>query len=68
MMKIDQQTRPAMLDQFKEHGGYVPRFFFLTPDGKLNAAITSGHPRFPYFFANQQVEALKAAMKRAIGS
>ena len=45
-----------------------PRFFFLKPDGSLNAALNSGHPRFPYFFASQNVGRLKAVMKRAVGS
>ena len=45
----------------------MPRFFFLNPDGSLNEALNSGHPRFPYFFASQNVARLKAVMKRAKG-
>ncbi len=65
MIKLDQATRPEALTQFAQHGGYVPRFFFLTPDGSLNESLNSGHPRFPYFFASQNVGRLKAVMKSA---
>ena len=67
MIKLDQATKPAALAQFSQHGGYVPRFFFLKPDGTLNEALNSGHPRFPYFFASQSVDRLKAVMKTALG-
>ena len=67
MIKLDQAAKPAALGQFAQHGGYVPRVFFLNSDGSLNEAINSGHPRFPYFFASQSVGRLKAAMKTAAG-
>jgi len=68
MIKLDQTAKPAALANFAQHGGYVPRFFFLKPDGSLNEALNSGHPRFPYFFASQNVGRLKAVMKTAAGS
>ncbi|MDP6944834.1 MAG: hypothetical protein QF464_11845 [Myxococcota bacterium] len=65
MIKLDQNARPAALAKFAQHGGYVPRFFFLKPDGSLNEALTSGHPRFPYFFSSQNIGRLKAIMQTA---
>ncbi len=67
MIKQDQTAKPAWLSQFAQHGGYVPRFFFLTSDGSLDEALNSGHPRFPYFFASQNIARLKAVMKTAAG-
>ncbi len=67
MIKVDQTTNPPALAQFAQHGGYVPRFFFLKADGSLNEALNSGHPRFPYFFASQNIAKLKAVMKTAAG-
>jgi len=67
MIKLDQSANPPALTQFSQHGGYVPRFFFLKSDGSLNEALNSGHPRFPYFFSSQSVARLKAVMKTAAG-
>jgi len=68
MVKVDQDADEGALAAYSRHGGYVPRFFFLKPDGSVNTAITSGHPRFPYFFHSKQIDRLKAAMKKATGS
>lgn len=67
MIKVDQQQKPALLQRFAAHGGYVPRVFFLAADGSLREDIHSGHPRYPYFFSSQSVGKLKAAMRKAIG-
>ena len=66
MIRLDQSARPPALANFAQHGGYVPRFFFLHPDGTLNEALTSGHPKYPYFFASQNIGRLKAVMQSAI--
>ena len=68
MIKQDQSKKPAWLSRFAEHGSYVPRFFFLNPDGSLNKTLTSGHPRYPFFFASQQLIKLKTVMQKAAGS
>jgi len=49
------------------YGGYVPRIFFLSPDGAVRPEITSNNPKFPYFYTPEGIAALKASMKRAAG-
>lgn len=66
MVRQNGDLKPPFLDAFESLGGYVPRLFFLTPDGSLREEITSGHPRFPYFYTPGGVEALKAAMREAL--
>ena len=58
--------RPEWLEQrFGQFGNYVPRIFFLKPDGSVDPEITSGHPRFPYFYLAGKPEALVASIDRA---
>ncbi len=68
MIKLDQDDRAPQLQRLAAHGGYVPRVFFFDSAGELDATNTSGHPRYPYFYASQSPEKLKAAMRKAIGS
>ncbi len=51
MVLQNHDEKPEWLDQrFGEFGNYVPRIFFLDKQGKVDTTITSGHPRFPYFY------------------
>lgn len=49
------------------YGGYVPRIFFLGPDGSVKPEITSNNPKFPYFYTPEGIASLKASMRRAAG-
>jgi thiol:disulfide interchange protein len=49
------------------YGGYVPRIFFLAPDGTVKPEITSQNPKFPYFYTPEGIGLLKASMKKALG-
>ncbi|MCB9730817.1 MAG: thioredoxin family protein [Deltaproteobacteria bacterium] len=65
MIHQNQDSAGPWSAQFERFGAYVPRIFFLTPEGELREELTSGHPRYPYFYAAQQVDALVAVMDRA---
>jgi thiol:disulfide interchange protein len=65
MIKQDQEAKPAWLEAYSSLGTYVPRIFFLKPDGAVREEINSGHLRYPHFFAAQRIPALKAAMRAA---
>lgn len=67
MIKQDADDEPGFLQAFAAQGSYVPRIFFLKPDGTMRPEITSGNGRFPYFYTPEGIEALKASMKRAAG-
>lgn len=69
MVKQDHDEQPAWLAPFdREYGGYVPRIFFFDSNGKIKAEVTSGHPRYPFFYAAEQPDNLKRSMRRAVGS
>lgn len=67
MVLADNDAKPAYLQPLAEHGGYVPRIFFFDQAGQVRTDVTSGHPRYPFFYTPRNLEALKAAMTSAIG-
>lgn len=74
MVLQNHDEKPDWLDQrFGEFGNYVPRIFFLDKAGNVDRSITSGHPRFPYFYRanpeglSQLVGSLQTAAKKAGG-
>jgi hypothetical protein len=66
MVRLNQQNHPKALYRYARFRKYVPRFFILDATGKVDENITSGHPRYPYFYSVKQIGKLKAAMKKAI--
>ena len=66
MVHQDQDQPAAWLkDQLGAYGAYVPRVLFLSPDGKVREDLTSGHPRYPHFYAPLVTDQLVANMHAA---
>ena len=69
MVRQNHDDSPPWLAPYtQKYGGYVPRIFFFGPDGKLREDITSGHPKYPFFYAAEQPAVLKSAMRRVTSS
>ncbi len=69
MVRQNHDDSPAWLEPYNQKfGGYVPRIFFFDQNGKMRENLTSGHPRYPYFYAAEQPEFLKRSMRQAVGS
>ena len=70
MVGQDLDERPSWLTERFDapYGSYVPRVFFLTPDGQVREDLQSGNPRYPYFFAPQAPDTLIGAMQKAAGA
>jgi len=69
MVKQNHDENPPWLEPYNEKfGGYVPRIFFFDSNGKMREDLTSGHPRYPYFYAAEAPEYLKRTMRRAVGT
>jgi thiol-disulfide isomerase/thioredoxin len=69
MVRQNHDDDPAWLQPYNQkYGGYVPRIFFFDSAGKMREDITSGHPRYPFFYAAEHTEFLKASMRRVVGS
>lgn len=66
MIRHNADTQSEWLaPRFGALGSYVPRLFFLHPDATVAKEITSGNPRFPYFYQPHHPEKMKEAMKAA---
>lgn len=69
MVRQNHDDSPSWLEPYNQKfGGYVPRIFFFDQNGKMREDLTSGHPRYPYFYAAEQPEFLKRSMRQAAGS
>lgn len=68
MVEQNADDRPSWLEETFSGvtRDYVPRIFFVRPDGTVREDIKSGHPKYPYFYSAAGVEELKAAMRKAI--
>ena len=52
--------------RYQRDGGYVPRTFFLAPDGTLDPDIHAARPKFQYFFDEQNPASILAGMDEAV--
>jgi thiol:disulfide interchange protein len=69
MVRQNHDDDPVWLQPYNQkYGAYVPRIFFFDSGGKMREDITSGHPRYPFFYAAEHAEFLKASMRRVVGS
>ncbi len=68
MVHQNVDERPEWLARkFGNLGSYIPRIFFLRADGSVQLEITSGNPKFPYFYQPQHLDALRASLAKAQG-
>jgi protein-disulfide reductase (glutathione) len=55
MSNVEDDEEPGG-EAFKPDGGYIPRIFFLAPDGEVAPEIINagGNPQYKYYYANEQ--------------
>lgn len=66
MVRVDSDARRDVASRYVLDGGYVPRTFFLRPDGAPMADVTAGRARFQYFFDEHDPASLLAGMATAL--
>jgi thiol:disulfide interchange protein len=54
LMRIDQDLGDKLLEKFSPDGKYVPRTFFLGPDGDPLTGLFDSDPEFKHFFLPNQ--------------
>lgn len=68
MVQQNADEEPAWLDALdQQYGTYVPRVFFMKPDGTVREELKSPSPRYPYFYTAGQASQLQASMRLAVG-
>jgi hypothetical protein len=66
MVHADIDREPAVNRQFNPDGAYVPRTFFLTPQGELRTDIHENRSRFLYFYDESSSAGILRAMEQAL--
>jgi thiol:disulfide interchange protein len=68
MVRIDSDAQPDVAGKYARDGGYIPRTYFLAPDGTANTAIHTSNPRYQYFYDEHDPSPLLASMDAELGS
>ena len=66
MIRVDKDQNKELSKEFKPDGEYIPRTYFLSPDGKLDASLTAGRDQYKYFYDEQNPADILAGMDRAL--
>jgi hypothetical protein len=66
MIRIDADADDATSKKYSPDGTYIPRTFFLGPDGKLDATLHADRPQFQYFYDEHDPSALLRGMDAAL--
>jgi protein-disulfide reductase (glutathione) len=65
-VRQDQDEPAPWLSEIGGADHYVPRIMFLSSDGLPLKEVTSGHPRYPFFYVADRPEILLNSLKRAL--
>lgn len=65
MIRLDADQNKELGKQYAVDGSYIPRTFFLSSAGKLDASIHAPREQFKYFYDVKNPAAVLAAMDQA---
>jgi len=65
MIRVNADEEGELNQRFNLDGTYIPRTFFLSPDGTVNKDIHVPRPQFAYFYDEHNPAALLAGMAAA---
>jgi len=66
MIRVDSDKSQDLSHRFAPDGEYIPRTFFLSPDGVLDPAIHAPRSKAMYFFDEADPSSLLAGMDAAL--
>lgn len=66
MIRLNADDVPAISNAHSPDGAYVPRTFFLGPDGKMLADVHAPRPQYVHFYDEHNPESLLAGMNAAL--
>lgn len=65
MVRVDEDREPAVAARYRVDGAYVPRTYFLAPDGSI-ADVHAQNPRYRYFYDERNPASILAGMTAAL--
>lgn len=66
MVRLDKDKHTELSARFNPDGEYIPRTYFLSPEGTLDAELTAGREQYKYFYDTVDPASLLAGMDRAL--
>jgi protein-disulfide reductase (glutathione) len=66
MIRLDADKNRDLGKKYSPDGGYIPRTFFLTSGGELDASLDAGRPTYKYFYDENNPAGVLAGMDRAL--
>ena len=66
MIRLDKDKNQQLSAQYKPDGEYIPRTYFLSPQGQLDESLTADRPQYKYFYDESKADGLLAGMDRAL--
>lgn len=66
MVRLDKDQNQDLSAQFKPDGEYIPRTYFLSPQGELDDSLTADRAQYKYFYDETKADSLLAGMDRAL--
>jgi thiol:disulfide interchange protein len=66
MIRLDVDTDKALADRFNVDGTYVPRTYFMSPDGTIQQDVHASRGRFIYFYDEADPASVLSGMDEAL--
>lgn len=66
MIRLDKDQNKDVSTQYAPDGEYIPRTYFLSSNGQLDAALSENRPQYKYFYDESKADGLLAGMDRAL--
>ena len=67
MIRVERDGHPELSARYAVDGEYIPRTFFLKPDGELRVELAGDNPEYRYFLDEDEPSELIALMQLALG-
>lgn len=66
MIRVNRDEHPDLSERYAPDGQYVPRTFFLRPDGEVRMELRGGHPDYQHYLDEHDPGELLGLMRRAL--
>jgi thiol:disulfide interchange protein len=66
MIRVNKDENAEVSAKFAPDGEYIPRTYFLAPDGTLRPEITEARPSYKYFYNEKDPSSLLRGMATAL--
>ncbi len=66
MIRLDKDQNRELSRKYSPDGEYIPRTYFLSSEGELDATITEARENYKYFYNENDPSAILAGMDRAL--